>query len=163
MSIRNGESALTCKGICKVIWSLEADIEDGYRIFITGDPVSLGCWEPEMAILLSPSTECANLWKTEITVPCGIHFKYNYFIREEIQPSRGLKHYHDLIWKPGPEFSLSIPFAGRGNDVIVVRDSWMRTRAQKLPVPSWGSWMVETDVPENHVKLGGHGASSAVD
>lgn len=64
----SGDSALTCKGLCKVLWNLEADIADDYPIFITGDPVTLGCWEPEMAILLSPCTECANLWKTEITV-----------------------------------------------------------------------------------------------
>ncbi|XP_073098580.1 ribonuclease E/G-like protein, chloroplastic isoform X2 [Elaeis guineensis] len=155
MSMRNGDSALTCKGLCKVLWNLEADIADDYLIFITGDPVTLGCWEPEMAILLSPCTECDNLWKTEITVPCGIHFKYNYFIREEKKPSC------DRIWRPGPEFSLSVPFVGKENDVIVVRDSWMRTRVQKLPVPSWGSWMVDINLPKNHIKPGRRRAFSA--
>ncbi|XP_026658518.2 ribonuclease E/G-like protein, chloroplastic isoform X2 [Phoenix dactylifera] len=79
-------------------------------------------------------------------VPCGIHFKYNYFIREEKKPSC------DLIWRPGPEFSMSVPFVGKENDVIVVRDSWMRTRIQRLPVPSWGSWMVDINLPQNHLK-----------
>lgn len=99
---------------------------------------------------LSECLDCCNS-----QVPCGIHFKYNYFIREEKKPSC------DLIWRPGPEFSLSVPFVGKENDVIVVRDSWMRTRLQRLPVPSWGSWMVDINLSKSYLKPGCHRALSA--
>lgn len=157
MSTRNGERAMTCKGLCEVHWSIEADIADGHLIFITGDPVTLGCWEPEMAVVLSPCTEHANLWKAEIKVPCGIHFKYNYFIKKKNQPCCG------LVWRPGPEFSISIPLVSRENEVIVVRDSWMKTIIQRLPVPSWGSWLVDIELPDCHFNQGCHQISSAVD
>lgn len=64
----SGDSAITCKGVHKVLWSVKADIEDGYLLFITGDPVSLGCWEPDMAIHLSRCRGHANLWTSEIKV-----------------------------------------------------------------------------------------------
>ncbi|KAG1364302.1 hypothetical protein COCNU_11G011290 [Cocos nucifera] len=37
----------------------------------------------------------------------------------------------------------------------------MRTRVQKLPVPSWGSWMVDMNLPKNHIKPGRRRALSA--
>lgn len=79
---------------------------DGYLIFVTGDPVTLGCWESDMAVKLSPSVENNNVWMAEIKVPYGVHFKYNYFVREEKVSSS------DIIWRPGPEYSLSIPSVG---------------------------------------------------
>lgn len=50
------------------MWIIEADIAAGQLLYITGDPVSLGCWDPEMAIPLSPSLGHANLWNAEIKV-----------------------------------------------------------------------------------------------
>ncbi|CAL9107737.1 unnamed protein product [Musa acuminata var. zebrina] len=155
ISPMDGDSAITCKGVQKVLWSVKADIEDGYLLFITGDPVSLGCWEPDMAIRLSRCRGHANLWTSEIKVPCGIHFKYNYFIKDKKQRSR------DPVWRLGPEFSLSIPSRGGENEVIVVRDCWMRTRIQGPPVPSWGSWMLDVDFPDNHIMHESYRASSA--
>ncbi|WOK98136.1 ribonuclease E/G-like protein, chloroplastic isoform X1 [Canna indica] len=150
-----GDSVIMCKGLRKVLWSIEADVMDGYLLFITGDPISLGCWDPEMAIHLSRYKEHDNLWMTEIKVPCGIHFKYNYFIKDEKNSLKG------LIWRPGPEFSLSVPSLGNENDVILVRDCWMRTKIQGPPVPSWGSWMLDIDFPHILIKHGNNQASPA--
>ncbi|KAJ0989715.1 hypothetical protein J5N97_008071 [Dioscorea zingiberensis] len=146
MPLRNGDSAVTCDGLCNVLWSIEADVGEGYLIFLTGDPVSLGSWEPDMAVLLSPSKEHANLWRTEIKVPCGIHFKYSYFMKKENQSSC------NLVWRQGPSVSLSIPNVSVENQVIVVRDSWLRNRIDRLPAPSWGSWMVNLDLIEHQIK-----------
>ena len=53
----------------KLVWTVETDLEAGQLLYLTGDPAALGCWEPEMAILMSP-TEHANLWKAEVKVNC---------------------------------------------------------------------------------------------
>lgn len=45
--------------------------------------------------------------------------------------------------------------------MIVVRDCWMRTRIQGPPVPSWGSWMLDVDFPDNHIMHESYRASSA--
>lgn len=63
----SGNSSTAFKGLCKVIWTIEADLEDGQLLYITGDPNVLGCWEPDMAVLMSP-TEHTNLWKAEVKV-----------------------------------------------------------------------------------------------
>jgi len=77
----SGDSAKKCKGFCKILWSIEAEIADGCIIFLTGDPVNLGCWEPEMAVVLFPSSERANLWMTEIKV---VQIKRLHFICSKI-------------------------------------------------------------------------------
>ena len=47
---------------------------DGYIIFITGDPVTLGCWEPDMAVQLNPSVKSSNKWTAviKVTLPTEI-------------------------------------------------------------------------------------------
>lgn len=44
---------------------------DGQQVYVTGDPIALGSWEPEVAVLLSPTTEEATMWKAEIKVDGG--------------------------------------------------------------------------------------------
>jgi hypothetical protein len=51
-----------------ISWNLKADVLDGYIIFVTGDPVTLGCWEPDMAVQLDPSIKSKNEWTAEIKV-----------------------------------------------------------------------------------------------
>ncbi|KAK8450925.1 hypothetical protein SEVIR_6G122200v4 [Setaria viridis] len=110
MSNGSDDSTITCKGFCTIAWNLKADVQDGYLIFITGDPVTLGCWESNMAVQLAP-VENDNIWTAEIKVPYGVHFKYNYFVREEKGSCS------DIIWRPGPDYSLSIPSVGRKKQV----------------------------------------------
>lgn len=54
-----------CSDFHKVLWYIEADISEGEILYITGDPATLGCWEPEKAIPLSPCKGRANLWMAE--------------------------------------------------------------------------------------------------
>ncbi|OVA19748.1 Carbohydrate binding module family 20 [Macleaya cordata] len=135
----------SCQELCEVLWTIEADLADGQLLYITGDPSTLGCWEPVMAVRMLPSSEHANLWKTKVKVPCGTNFKYNYFIKGDKWPSS------DLIWRPGPEFSVSLPLSSKQNEKIVVRDLWMEVRTEKLPIHSWGSWIEETYLTAEHV------------
>ncbi|VAI75228.1 unnamed protein product [Triticum turgidum subsp. durum] len=139
------DSAITCKGFCTISWSVKADVMDGYIIFITGDPVTLGCWEPDMAVQLNPSVKSSNKWTAVIKVPYGVHFKYNYFVREEKNSS------NDIIWRPGPECSLSIPSVSQKNHVILVKDQWMETSVAGISSPSWGSWLMEADSVEDQI------------
>lgn len=67
----------------------------------------------------------------------------------------------DIIWRPGPEFSLSVPIVGNEDEVIVVRDFWMSIRIQGPPVPTWGSWMLDVDLPYSQPKHGNNPALSA--
>ncbi|KAL6330538.1 hypothetical protein AAG906_040468 [Vitis piasezkii] len=143
-SMRKGNSSTAFKGLCKVIWTIEADLEDGQLLYITGDPNVLGCWEPDMAVLMSP-TEHTNLWKAEVKITCGINFKYNYFIKGDAWPSC------DIIWKPGPEFSLLVPLHGKQDKKIMVRDSWMTSNARRPSAHIWGSWMEDSYFPAEHL------------
>lgn len=79
-------------------------------------------------------------------VPCGVHFKYSYFMK------KGDNSSNNLVWRPGPDFSLSVPNVSKENEVVVVRDSWLRTRIDRLPAPSWGSWMLDLDLVEHCFK-----------
>ncbi|CBI28473.3 unnamed protein product, partial [Vitis vinifera] len=143
-SMRKGNSSTAFKGLCKVIWTIEADLEDGQLLYITGDPNVLGCWEPDMAVLMSP-TEHTNLWKAEVKITCGINFKYNYFLKGDAWPSC------DIIWKPGPEFSLLVPLHGKQDKKIMVRDSWMTSNARRPSAHIWGSWMEDSYFPAEHL------------
>ncbi|XP_066312526.1 ribonuclease E/G-like protein, chloroplastic isoform X2 [Miscanthus floridulus] len=149
--------AITCKGFCTISWNLKADVQDGCLIFITGDPVTLGCWESNMAVQLAPSVESNNIWTAEIKVPYGVHFKYNYFVREEMGSSS------DIIWRPGPVYSLSIPSVGQKKQVIVVKDLWTKTSLAGLPTPSWGSWLMEAGSLEGELFYGGNNQSIVKD
>ncbi|KAG8087098.1 hypothetical protein GUJ93_ZPchr0010g7225 [Zizania palustris] len=149
MSTRRDDSTITCKGFCKISWNLKADVLDGYLIFVTGDPVTLGCWESDMAVQLAPSVESSNIWTAEIKVPYGVNFKYNYFVREENDSSS------DIVWRPGPEFSLSIPSVGWKKHVIVVKDLWMKTSVASIPSPSWGSWLMEASFLQDQIAESG--------
>lgn len=64
----SGYSVIACRGVRKVVWNIEADVSDGYLLFITGDPISLGSWELEKAIHLSRCKEHANFFISEIKV-----------------------------------------------------------------------------------------------
>ncbi|KAM3190737.1 hypothetical protein ACQJBY_068635 [Aegilops geniculata] len=145
MSTGRDDSAITCKGFCTISWSVKADVMDGHIIFITGDPVTLGCWEPDMAVQLNPSVKSSNKWTAVIKVPYGVHFKYNYFVRE------GKNSSNDIIWRPGPECSLSIPSVSQKNHVILVKDQWMETSVAGISSPSWGSWLMEADSVEDQI------------
>ncbi|XP_042498170.1 ribonuclease E/G-like protein, chloroplastic isoform X1 [Macadamia integrifolia] len=140
MSVSKGNFSISCRELCKVLWTIEANVEDGQLLYITGDPTALGYWEPEMAVLMTPA-EHSNLWKTEVKVPCGMNFKYNYFIKGDKWSSS------HLIWRPGPETSLSVPQTSKLKEKIVVRDSWMTFCTQRHQVQSWGSWIWESCFP----------------
>ncbi|KAM1512656.1 hypothetical protein ACFX1Z_024189 [Malus domestica] len=68
MFIEKGKSNAASKVMCKIVWTIEGDLEAGQFLYITGDPTVLGCWEPGIAILMSP-TEHTNLWKAEVKPP----------------------------------------------------------------------------------------------
>ncbi|KAG0498341.1 hypothetical protein HPP92_003032 [Vanilla planifolia] len=141
ISTRNGVSSIKSRELCKIHWTIEADLGDSQLIFLTGDLVSLGCWNPDVAVLFSPSAEFPNLWTAEIEVPYGIHFKYNYFLKSKEETS------YELIWRPGPEYLLLVPLQTVEAEAILVRDSWLRTRLGSWPILSWGSWMLDRELP----------------
>ncbi|XP_054798087.1 ribonuclease E/G-like protein, chloroplastic isoform X1 [Prosopis cineraria] len=135
-TLSTGKSSTTADKLCKIIWTIEADLEDGQLLYITGDPAVLGCWKPDMALLMSPS-EHVNVWRTEFKIECGLNFKYNYFIEGKSGSSS------DILWKPGPEFILSVPPNVHGDAKIVVRDSWIRSDCQMSAAYAWGHYMEE--------------------
>lgn len=63
----SGHSNTTSRGLCEVVWTVEADLAAGQLLYVTGDPISLGGWQPDMAIQMC-ATEQAKLWKTEVKV-----------------------------------------------------------------------------------------------
>ncbi|OMO89661.1 Ribonuclease E/G [Corchorus olitorius] len=91
-----------------------------------------------MAILMSP-TEDAKVWMAEVKIASGVNFKYNYFIKGEMQPLS------DITWRSGPQFSLSVPPPKKQERKVIVRDSWMRSKTESFPPHGWGSWIEETN------------------
>lgn len=75
-------------------------------------------------------------------MPDGVHFKYNYFIKQDSGA------YCDIIWRLGPEFSLSVPLSKQPNEKIMVKDLWMSSKTEIPPVFSWGMWLEVIDYPE---------------
>lgn len=69
-------------------------------------------------------------WQIDI----GANFKYNYFIKRETWP-------YEIIWRPGPEFSLSVSLPVKQGKNIVVRDSWVRFNTELSPAHSLRSWI----------------------
>ncbi|XP_014504429.1 ribonuclease E/G-like protein, chloroplastic [Vigna radiata var. radiata] len=137
LSTAKGKSATNVDELCKVIWTVEADLEDGHLLYLTGDLAVLGCWKPNMAVLLSP-TEHANIWKAEFPIAFGLNFKYNYFIKGKVKSS------NDIIWRPGPAFSLSVPLKVIEDNKIVVMDSWIRSYSQMSSTHSRSPFTEET-------------------
>lgn len=88
-------------------------------------------------------------------VPNGTHFKYTYFLKNK-KTLTG-----DLIWRSGPQFSLSVPLDNEERKEVLVRDSWMRTRLRRWPNPSWGSWMFVPVGDGHHINEVICGTSSA--
>ncbi|KAJ6723872.1 hypothetical protein OIU74_008266 [Salix koriyanagi] len=128
------------EGLCELVWTVEADLAPGQLLYVTGDPLVLGCWDPEMAILMHPISH-PNLWEAQVTIPCGVNFKYNYFVREKTWPSC------NVTWRPGPEFSLSVPVTVKQDRKIMVRDSWTKFNTERSPDHLWGSWIEERYLP----------------
>ncbi|XP_027369080.1 ribonuclease E/G-like protein, chloroplastic isoform X2 [Abrus precatorius] len=133
----SGKPTTSVDESCKIIWTVEADLEDSHLLYITGDPAVLGCWKPNMAVLMSP-TEHANTWKAEFQIDFGSNFKYNYFIKAKSRSSS------DILWRPGPAFSLSVPLMVLGDNKIVVRDLWTRSDSQMSSAHAWSSFTEET-------------------
>ncbi|KAB2003903.1 hypothetical protein ES319_D11G161700v1 [Gossypium barbadense] len=140
MSAKKGLSTATFEGLCEVVWTVEADLAEGQLLYISGEPVALGFWKPETAILMSP-TEHANIWVAEVKIAGGVNFKYNYFIKGEKQPLS------DITWRPGPQFSLSVPPRKKPERKIIVRDSWMSPKSETYLPLAWGSWIEEISTP----------------
>ncbi|KAJ6329577.1 hypothetical protein OIU77_011114 [Salix suchowensis] len=128
------------EGLCELVWTVEADLAPGQLLYVTGDPLVLGCWDPEMAILMHPISH-PNLWEAQVTIPCGVNFKYNYFVREKTWPSC------NVTWRRGPEFSLSVPVTVKQDGKIMVRDSWTKFNTERSPDHLWGSWIEERYLP----------------
>ncbi|KAL1072594.1 hypothetical protein V6Z11_D11G163600 [Gossypium hirsutum] len=140
MSAKKGLSTATFEGLCEVVWTVEADLAEGQLLYISGEPVALGFWKPETAILMSP-TEHANIWVAEVKIAGGVNFKYNYFIKGEKQPLS------EITWRPGPQFSLSVPPRKKPERKIIVRDSWMSPKSETYLPHAWGSWIEEISTP----------------
>lgn len=137
LSTDKGKPATSVDELCKIIWTVEADLEDGHLLYITGDLAELGCWKPNMAVLMSP-TEHANTWKAEFQIAFGLNFKYNYFIKGKSRSSS------DILWRPGPDFSLSVPLMVLEDNKIVVRDLWIRSDSQMSSAHEWIPFTEET-------------------
>ncbi|KAM7265492.1 hypothetical protein ACFE04_003175 [Oxalis oulophora] len=120
-----------------VVWTLQADLPAAHLLYITGDSTVLGCWEPGRAVKMSP-IEHSNLWIAQLKVTPGVNIKYNYFIKENSSSSS------DIIWRPGPQVSLSVPLSADKDKEIIVNDSWILLEPQKFPAHIWGSWIEDS-------------------
>lgn len=50
-----------------MVWTVEAEVADDQLLYLAGDLMELGFWEPQMAIPMSP-TQHTNFWKAEVKV-----------------------------------------------------------------------------------------------
>lgn len=82
-------------------------------------------------------------------IASGVNFRYNYFLKAGHESS------FDVIWRPGPQFSLSVPSSAvNGDRKVIIRDSWMSVSAQSRDSYIWGSWIDDTCLLPNSVTSG---------
>lgn len=121
--------------LCKVKWNLEAEVEDGQQLYISGSLTSLGAWDPELAIPMSASEGRTNLWQAELQVSRGTSLEYNYLVKGSENAS------DDITWRPGPTLCLSVPSSERHlKKGVVVQDRWLEIAHKKVPIASQGTW-----------------------
>jgi hypothetical protein len=73
-----------------------------------------------------------------LQIAFGLNFKYNYFIKEKSRSSI------NIIWRPGPAFSLSVPLTVLDDNEIVVRDLWIRFDFNNSSAHAWSPFDEET-------------------
>ncbi|XP_010488672.1 PREDICTED: ribonuclease E/G-like protein, chloroplastic [Camelina sativa] len=134
ISAQQEQPASLRKGLCEVVWIVEADLAPNEHLYVTGDPSALGSWEPDCAISMSP-TENHNEWEAKVKIASGVNFRYNYLLKA------GYGSSSDVIWRPGPQFSLSVPSSVSRERKIVIRDSWMSASSKSQESYVWGSWI----------------------
>lgn len=66
-SASSEQPARLLKGLCEVVWIVEADLAPNEHLFVTGDPSALGSWEPDCAISMYP-TGNDNEWEAKVKV-----------------------------------------------------------------------------------------------
>lgn len=67
LSVFSEQPASRSKGLCEVVWIVEADLAPNEHLYVTGDPSALGSWEPDCAISMYP-TENDNEWEAKVKV-----------------------------------------------------------------------------------------------
>ncbi|CAN8258153.1 unnamed protein product [Cochlearia groenlandica] len=144
ISSQQEQKANVLKGLCEVVWIVEADLAANEHLYVTGDPSSLGSWEPDFAISMYP-TGNDNQWEAKVKIAYGVNFRYNYFLKA------GQGTSFDIIWRPGPQFSLSVPSSINRDGKIVIRDSWMSVSSGSQESYLWGSWINDAYLLPNYV------------
>ncbi|XP_020886465.1 ribonuclease E/G-like protein, chloroplastic isoform X3 [Arabidopsis lyrata subsp. lyrata] len=71
--------------------------------------------------------------------------RYNYFLKA------GYGSSSDVIWRPGPQFSLSVPSSVNRERKVVIRDSWMSVSSRSQESYVWGSWIDDAYLFPNSV------------
>ncbi|CAH8384889.1 unnamed protein product [Eruca vesicaria subsp. sativa] len=141
------QPARLLKGSCEVVWIVEADLAPNEHLYVTGDPSLLGSWEPDCAVSMYP-TGNDNEWEAKVKIASGVNFRYNYFLKAGHESS------FDVIWRPGPQFSISVPSAVNGDRKVIIRDSWMSVSAQSRNSYLWGSWIDDACLLPNSLTSG---------
>ncbi|XP_024009676.1 ribonuclease E/G-like protein, chloroplastic isoform X1 [Eutrema salsugineum] len=144
MSAQQEQPASFRKGLCEVVWIVEADLAPNEHLYVTGDPSALGSWEPNCAISMYP-TGNDNEWEAKVKIASGVNFRYNYFLKA------GYGSSFDVIWRPGPQFSLSVPSSVNRERKVIIRDSWMSVSSESQESYVWGSWINDAYLLPNHV------------
>ncbi|KAG7583383.1 Carbohydrate binding module family 20 [Arabidopsis suecica] len=144
ISAQQEQPASRSKGLCEVVWIVEADLAPTEHLYVTGDPSALGSWEPDCAISMYP-TENDNEWEAKVKIASGVNFRYNYFLKA------GYGSSSDVIWRPGPQFSLSVPSSVNRERKVVIRDSWMSVSSRSQESCVWGSWIEDAYLFPNSV------------
>ncbi|CAH8261893.1 unnamed protein product [Arabidopsis lyrata] len=144
VSAQQEQPASRSKGLCEVVWIVEADLAPNEHLYVTGDPSALGSWEPDCAISMYP-TENDNEWEAKVKIASGVNFRYNYFLKA------GYGSSSDVIWRPGPQFSLSVPSSVNRERKVVIRDSWMSVSSRSQESYVWGSWIDDAYLFPNSV------------
>ncbi|XP_057864300.2 ribonuclease E/G-like protein, chloroplastic isoform X2 [Cryptomeria japonica] len=137
------QSANARKQNLKIIFNLEAVVEDGQQLYVSGSVISLGMWDPELAIPMSPFEGKTNLWQARIQVACGTILEYNYFVKRNKVPSG------DITWRPGPTLCLKVRSSVRtSKKTVVVQDCWCDTACGNIPVLSLGASWEDVGAPD---------------
>lgn len=97
-------------GVCRVQFSVRAEVGVGFSLRIAGNHASMGSWDVARAV---PLAYVSGRWVANLQLPCGRVFEYKYVV---VRDNGSL-----VSWQPGADSVLSV---FREDSFLQVEDHW---------------------------------------
>lgn len=126
----------TAKAGLLVRWSVQAQLKEGQRLFLSGSVRGLGKWHPPSAVPMV-KVEGEDCWETQLEIKFGADVQYNYFVGSGDRSA-------DIVWRPGALFAFQVPIEeGSSLEGLTLHDIWALNTPENVSSLLWGQWWDE--------------------